>query len=296
MIKKQPNTLYAETKQLKLGVTGKKPSAGRKTATDHDGTERLFMLSEARETGGSDASTGAMNLAAAANASNEKKPARPKALSIGIWDIDVHAGYLYRVLDEVNTSQSRFEFHPVEASVPFGLTASGERTRKIAEAAGFKPSKKELETNALASDIYTAARPVRDALGLDLLIVLIRPMIMELKPAAGETEAWNLFSTSKKRVVICSALEMRRYASEAQRSIEACLAMLIVSAVITELYRKVELHDDTRGCVFDYCEMRDDIVESLKKMNVCKESLKQIPSAVRNDVILMFDAIRSYGV
>ena len=54
-------------------------------------------------------------------------PSAAAAKRIGVLDIDVYAGFLFRVLTAINKRQKMFEFHQIEATTPVGLTRSGER-------------------------------------------------------------------------------------------------------------------------------------------------------------------------
>jgi hypothetical protein len=285
MIKKQANTLYFGASLLKemAATVGMKTSKLLLDKALPQGIETLAKGHKVKLLRRRKAKTAKGRAAASAD----------NPLTIGVWDVDVHAGFLYRVLEQVNRSQKIFRFHPIEATVPVGLTVSGERTRAIARSHNLKPSDKDLANNALASDIYGAAEPLREKLGIDLLVVLISPMIMVLEATSGEH--WNLFSTSKDRVVIASAYDLREYARKAKRSFEACLATILAAAVVQEVYDTVESHDETVGCVFDFCDDRDDIVKGLKTINVCKASLEQVPETARASVKKMFDAIREYA-
>lgn len=246
---------------------------------------------------GARADSGKIEQATVGTSGKKRAPASGR-LVIGVWDVDVHSGFLNLVLDRINGAQKKFQFHPIEAMVPVGLTFSGERTRRVAAAyaADHKLAFDDevLATNTLASDIYEVAQPIRTALELDLLVVVVSPMIMDLDTSSGEPESWNLFSTSKDGVVIASAYNLREYAREAKRSFEGCLAAVVAAAVVQETYDKVESHSKTRGCIFDFCDDRNDIVKGLRTINVCKVSLNQVPQSARADVAAMFDAIRDY--
>lgn len=218
-----------------------------------------------------------------------------KTLRVGIWDIDVHAGLLYRVLDKVNACQKLFSFHPIEVTPPVGLTATGERTRTLVRSKGLDATDASIADNALASDIFEVAAPIRDRLKLDMLVAIIAPMIMDLEPDPADGEiGWNYFSTSLDNLAIVSAYELRRYADKSKRPFEACLAALIAAQILQEAIPAISFHTKPKGCVFDYCEDRDDIVKGLKAMRACAESLEEIPQRYRQSVKDIFKAIAEY--
>jgi hypothetical protein len=216
---------------------------------------------------------------------------------IGIWDIDVNAGFLFKVLDLLNRRQRLFKFHRIEATVPMGLTLAGERTREIAKSYGGNPRDPDIAKNTFAGDILKIARPMRKSLNIGLLVCVVAPMIMDtltLAEDGREGVGWNFFSTSYRDVAIVSAYELRTYAPEAKRPFEAALAGIVVGAVLAAVFKKVSFHDDTRGCIMDYCDNRSDIVEMLRKFDLCEETLTQIPESARSAVHKMLDALKEY--
>ena len=218
-----------------------------------------------------------------------------KTLRVGVWDIDVHAGFLYRALDNINACQRLFSFHPIEVTPPVGLTATGERTRTLVRAKGLDATDASIADNALASDIFEVAAPIRDRLDLDMLVAIIAPMIMDLEPDPGDGEVgWNYFSTSLDNLAIVSAYELRGYAHKSKRPFEACLAALIAAQVLQEAIPSISFHTKPKGCVFDYCGDRDDIVKGLKAMRPCAESLEEIPQRHRQAVQDIFKTIAEY--
>ena len=215
----------------------------------------------------------------------------PSSRLIGIWDVDVNAGFLYRVLDILNHRQKLFKFQRIEATVPMGLTIAGTRTREIAKKYGGDFDDPDIAKNTFAGDILKVARPMVKSLELDLLVCVVAPMIMDqLKGGIG----WNFFSTSYADVAVVSAYDLRNYAAQANRPFEAALAAVVLAAVLAAVFNKVRFHDETRGCILDYCENRGDIVEKLRALDICQESLAQVPESAQDTVRKMLDAIKGY--
>jgi hypothetical protein len=233
------------------------------------------------------------------SAQRAKKPVskEPSPRRIGIWDIDVNAGFLYRVLDLLNHRQKLFKFQRIEATVPMGLTLAGTRTREIAKQYAANPqdaNDPNIAKNTFAGDILKVARPMVKSLDVDLLVCVVAPMIMDWVTRVRGPIGWNYFSTSYADVAIVSAYDLRSYASQAHRPFEAALATVVLGAVLAAVFNKVEFHDETRGCILDYCEDRGDIVETLKAIDICQETLAQIPSSAQDSVRKMLSAIKEY--
>jgi hypothetical protein len=209
---------------------------------------------------------------------------------VGVWDIDVHAGFLHYVLDAINEAQEFLLFRQIDAVVPTALTLSGDRNKQIMRDAGVRFN--DIEDNTWAPDLYKIARPVLKQLPIDLLAVTVTPMIMEYEDD-GETLGWNFFSTSKGKIILVSSFGLRTYATAANRTPEACLAFLVLSATLSQINSKPE-HDDTRGCLFDFCNNRDEIVASFRSMNICDEcGTKWSPKRLA-EIRKMLAAVRDY--
>jgi hypothetical protein len=281
MFKKQKATRFVRAASLSA-----RPPAGAKAATGKkNGTKKQA------------AKKSAVTSVSKAQTIGVKGTRAIKTRHIAVWDIDVHSGFVNRVLDAINQRQQFFKFTRIEATVPMGLTTSGHRTREIVHKFGGNASDPAIEQSVWAEDIYHAARPILKSLKTDLLVCLLAPLIADrvTKPAFDHNGVeLDFFSVSSNRIVLVSAFGLRNYAVKAGRPFEACLAALIVAQVFAECF-DLEEHDDTRGCIMDYCDNRDDVVQSLRKMEICPGSLKELPANARGSALQILEAIREYA-
>lgn len=272
MFKKQKATRFFRALAPSASLAGiKKPSTGKKTAT-----KKVAAKKAAARSPGTDRAV--------------------KTRQVAVWDVDVHSGYINRVLDAINKRQQLFNFVRIEATVPMGLTMSGQRTRDIVQKLGGKFDDPAIEQHVLADDVYRTARPILKSIQTDLLVCLLAPLIMDhvTKAEYGyDGIGMDFFSVSSRRIVLVSAHGMRNYAAQAGKPFEACLAALIVAQVLAECF-KLGSHDDTRGCIMDYCDNRDDIVQSLRTMELCQESVNELPAYARDSALKIMQAIREY--
>jgi hypothetical protein len=213
---------------------------------------------------------------------------------IGIWDIDVYAGFLFRVLEKLNDGQHLFGFTRIEATVPMGLTLSGDRTRQLVKGFGGDPNDPDIASNVFALDVLNASKPMRSSLDVDVLACVVSPMIMDYVDVEGTSLGWNFFSTARKGAIVVSAYDLRTYAARAKRPFEAALASVVLASALCSVFAQVEYHPETRGCLLDYCENRDDIVLMLRKLHVCEQTLQQIPNDARPDVLRMLAILDEY--
>jgi len=80
-------------------------------------------------------------------------------------------------------------------------------------------------------------------------------------------------------VSVVSTFDLRRYAKKAKVSFEKAVFGLCLAMIVSSDPRwRIKYHDETVGCIFDFCEDRDDIVASLKKSKfdheVCRNKIR----------------------
>ena len=227
------------------------------------------------------------------------------AKRIGVLDIDVYAGFLFRILAAINKSQKMFAFFPVEATTPVGLTASGERTREIVAKHGGNGSDPNISEDIFAPDVFAFVRRIAETPGIDVLVCLVRPMIMDLltlKDDDVDSIGWNYFSTYDDNMILASSYGLREYALQANRPFEAALAIVILGQVISQHVppadpskeKELGFHFQTRACVMDYCEQREDLAKVLRKPAICPDCLGKIAASARKPVLAMLKAIEEY--
>lgn len=219
--------------------------------------------------------------------------------SIGVLDISAKAGLLFKVLEAMNRSQDRFAFFPVQASVPMGVGLMGERVARMLPDVDRNFSASELnqiDQNVFAPDFIPYLATAREAVGVDMLAGLVAPLL------AFEEEGsfhWNYFSWSPggdsaiSREVMVSTADVREFAAKAQRPVEAAIAVVTVAQVWAALFN-VNFHADSRGCLFDFCEDRTDLIGTFKSITISEASLGEFPEIERPSITKCVDAIRSY--
>ncbi len=218
---------------------------------------------------------------------------------IGVFDISARAGFLFDVLELVSRSQSRFTFYPVEASLPMGLGVIGDVFEAKLKAVREKLSrgdKAELRQNIAVQDYFPFLKQTREQIHVDVIAGLFSPMLAwtESDDAKTVDYGWNFFSLGEGPDVAISVYGLRDYAKEAGRPFEAAVALLTLAQVWASLYG-TRFHQQSRGCPFDFCENRDDLVGAISKMEICSESLEEIPADERESVTKCLNVIRTYA-
>lgn len=226
------------------------------------------------------------------------RKARPRisghARRIGIFDISSRAGLLFDLLDEINHRQKDLTFYPVETSVPMSVGRIGPSwfDDKLDEISN---DTNTLSENVAFEEFLPFLEQAREAVSVDLIAGLFAPMLaFKETTETGETEfSWNLFSVGQGSQIGVSVYGVREYALAAKRPFESAVALLVLGQVWSAIYG-VEFHRATRGCVFDYCENRDELIEVIRRAELCPESLEAVPSEGQSGVEICLKVIREY--
>lgn len=209
---------------------------------------------------------------------------------IGVFDISARAGLLFDLLDVISRKQRRFTFYPVEAPVPMGLGVIGDE--RIAELKKQMPGRPyhHLKLNLQVEDIAPLLEQTRKGVEVDLLAGLVGPMLAFIED--GELR-WNYFSVPVGENVVISVSDLREYAGEARRPFEAAVAILVLAQVWAKLYDH-GYHEESRGCPFDFCESRHDLVGTIRHAELCGECMRAIPREDLADAQKCLSAVRDY--
>jgi hypothetical protein len=216
-----------------------------------------------------------------------------KAFTVGIWDVNSLVGDLELVASTLNQAQSQLRFFEVSGAVPAGLISDqarvvawlGEHHHRVT---GRKKS--EIEENTIAEDFYPQARKLRLQLGLDAIVGLTSSLIAFDE---GRHIEYNYFAScedKQKREMLVSTYDLRKYARLADLPLEAAIGGVLLSIVLVAINPKLEYHDNT-GCLFDFNEDRDTIVDSLRAAKIDAGCLKKMRPALREPAEAMVQSL-----
>jgi hypothetical protein len=213
-----------------------------------------------------------------------------RRLRIGIWDLNATAGSLPHVLDAIEDAQSYLSFYSVEAAFQIGLTTPGDHVAAQWKLrTGGSMSRSEAAMNVCASPIFRAARPIREALRLDWLVIVVRSMIAD---ETDPDDAWyNLFATTRGGLVLLSTYDLREFAAQAGRPFESAVAGTALSMVIQSMVPHLEA---TPGTIFDFCENRHDIVEVIRTPKIDSANRARIPAEILEPLDKILDVLKAY--
>jgi hypothetical protein len=219
-----------------------------------------------------------------------------KVVTVAVWDLDTKVGGLPEVIGALNKAQSVFTFFELRAPVPAGLVIHSELFSQWSmKRLGKQVSKRDqadFNSNLMFNDFYKYARGVRQDIGVDYLVGVTQYMV------AGEEDGelyWNYFTTSDRRIVLASAYEMREYAQKAGRPVEVAVAGIIIAQLLTEVTRKELFHEETRGCLFDFNDNRETVVESIRETRIEPECLSKISPVYRDATQKLVKVLRNYS-
>ncbi|MEO1091641.1 MAG: hypothetical protein AAFX81_13480 [Pseudomonadota bacterium] len=214
-------------------------------------------------------------------------------MRVGVWDLEVNAGFLLEILNELNDCQSEFRFEMIDGSVPRSITFGGESTLDWArKRLGPKVVGKEesLRKNIVAGNVYVLGQEAIKDFGLDLVVLFTKWMIADVH---DEKVIWNYFSVSERKCVIVSAADVREFAQKANRRFEVALASMMISQLVVELHPdKVGFYRECRGCMLDFNETRVTLVDTFDRLEFEPERLETIPEPTRSAAEKMTSVLR----
>jgi hypothetical protein len=218
-------------------------------------------------------------------------------VTVALWDIDARVGELPEIINLLNQSQPVFTFFDLQAPIPSGLIIQAEHfgvwAQKRLGRHVSKKDREEFQNNLMSNDFYKHASGVYQDLGVDYLVGLTQYMI------AGEEDGqffWSYFSTASpdNRILLVSSYDLRDYARRAGRPFEVAVGMLVVGQLLATINKKVKFHEIDTGCVFDFNDDRDTVIEGIKRVEIEPSCMALIDAKYRAPAQAMMEALRSY--
>lgn len=190
-----------------------------------------------------------------------------KVVTVGLWELGTHAGYLPWLIEQLNAAQTLFTFFKIQAAIPSGIVSRPERVkawaRRLEEQGYIMPlgDSGGIAENIIAEDFYGRAELVRKEIGVDYLVGVTSSMV------AGSEDGevyWNHLAVSHGRTILASAHGMHALAQKAGRPYEVAIGMIAVAQLLVTLNSRLDYHKD-RGCIFDYNLRHAAIVKSIRR-------------------------------
>jgi hypothetical protein len=178
----------------------------------------------------------------------KSKPREALIREVAIVDLDIKAGFLPELLERANAAQNYYRFRLEVLPAPSGYVHP--RLKGAEGPQAYLPALKDFLSRSF------------EKLAVDFACFLTR---YEIAIAKNDCNYFLASPGNKNPYDLVSASGLRAYAEEADISFAAALLRLCLSSIISGDKWKIAYHDETRGCLFDFDNDRDDIVEMLKK-------------------------------
>jgi hypothetical protein len=196
---------------------------------------------------------------------------------VALVDLDSKIGFLPDIVKAANAAQNYYHFRVVYLPVPSGAA------RKSIEG---------LEPQTYLPRLETFLKDTTKTLGVDFVSCFTKWQIAWEDDGGGihwNYIAWALKASS--RVHVISTCDLRRWAQYANVSYaKAVLCLCLAMLIFYDGRWKLKRHYQTVGCLFDFCERRDDIVYGLKKMKFdhkqCRDKIKDEEQLTAVDQLL----------
>jgi hypothetical protein len=209
------------------------------------------------------------------NEAIERFTPKHRVATVGLLDIGAWLSRMPEMLSALNGAQDRIVFLELETAVPAGLLKSKQHVVAWAQRHGVRLSKadrKDLTGNVLADEFFYFGEALRKRHGLDVVIGVTPFPLAFLE---GSRPRWGYFTAGDDAVSLVSTGDLRGYAKRAGRPYEAAVGMLLVAQILAKR-NDIDYHDETRGCIFDFDDDRDDIVEAIREMTIDPSCMAQM--------------------
>jgi len=192
-----------------------------------------------------------------------RAPSNDKRVKVALLDIDSKVGSLADLARLVNTAQEYYNFEVVYLPVPSGyvrIDLDDDPQTFVPRLEGF-------------------LEPLPDQLQVEFVCCLTQNLIAFVE---GNAIRYNYFAcslTNNDKVSVVSTFDLRRYAKESKVPFAKAVFRLCLSMLVSSDPRwGIDFHAQTVGCLFDFCENRDDFVVGLKKNNFdhkeCRDKIR----------------------
>ena len=177
---------------------------------------------------------------------------------VAIIDIDKGIGGIDRLAIQLNSIQNMFYFVSPSLSVPKGAVENIGGIDNFA-------------TYLLPNDLYKK----HGMLNVDLAVMATNyPLAFK----EGSNVLYNYFSGPSdvdERFMFISLDQLYDFSKEAGCTFEQAIINIIVGQLLV-YFTNIGYHEEICGCPMDFCEIRRDIVQSLKKRGFCDKCLGQM--------------------
>jgi TIR domain-containing protein len=188
---------------------------------------------------------------------HRKAPA-PNAYRVALLDLGAKIPGLSRLADGLNRSQSFFHF-----STP-RRPSLGRITTTIKGIVNF-------DVDKVPEEFYAKGK----YLAVDLIASFTKEPVAFTENGKRVEEYFTATAGPGNRFLFLSVAELRDYTRQAGRTFAEGITLLLTGELI-DFFTEHGYHDETRGCVMDYCDERSDIVEGLKARRLCKQCEKRL--------------------
>lgn len=179
---------------------------------------------------------------------------------VGLVDLDLDLKNLRSVANQLNKVQDYFLF---------SLPKMPPLTDNIWEIEGVK--------NFHVSEVPASYISEHNHLETDLMACITS---YPLAFYEGDKVLYNYFSGPSdldERFLFLSADQLKKFTKQAGTKYEEGIVYMLVGQLIC-YFTTIGYHNETRGCVMDFCDNRVDIVKGFKQRTFCKECLSKLPA------------------
>lgn len=219
--------------------------------------------------------------------------AAESVVRVGVLDLGAWLGGLPALIEKINKAQPLYSLFELLTPIPGGLIKTqkgfGAWVQKQLGAGADSEQFQDVAPQMIEEDFFEAAESIRVAMGVDCLIGITPALIAGQNP----TEIfWNHFASTKHKLILLSTADLRDFSAKAGRPFEAGVGMLLVAALLVSRNERLCYHKVDTGCIFDYNESRESLVNSLRAMMIDNKCQEKMPIEQRATALAMVRTLK----
>jgi hypothetical protein len=230
-------------------------------------------------------------------AGSRRRPTRVALVDLGAW-----IGELDTLIERLNAAQTQYELFRVRQAVPLWLTSKVPKLEQWLEVELRRPLTEEerasLEPHLILDEYRPFGARIQKQYGIPYVFGLT-PAPVTVSGDGGSDKFWDYvkcFSVSHKRVGLISTDSVLECSTKAKRPLVVGIGVLVIGAILAESTNTMFHGKDEadRGCIFDYCDNRDNLVLSIQRPHIEESCLLKLSPRRRAAALRMVEVLAEW--
>jgi hypothetical protein len=232
-------------------------------------------------------------------AGDRRRPTRVALVDLGAW-----IGELDTLIERLNAAQMQYEFFRVRQAVPLWLTSQVPKLQQWLESELRRPltvdERSSLEPHVILDDYQRFGARIQKQYGIPYVFGLTPAPVTSSEDAGSPGKFWDYvkcFIVSHKKVGLISTDGVLEFATKAKRPFVIGIGVLVIGAILAESTNTKfhEKEEADTGCIFDYCDKRNNLVLGIQRPHIEESCLFKLPPGRRAAAMRMVEVLSEWG-